>query len=109
MDVYLSEEEQIKKIKEWWKKYSPSIIAGIAIFFIVSFGWRYWRNYKIQTAGRASMLYEQMLIANSKNKAEDFKLFAKRLMDNYKRSPYAILAAFTLAKRNIENKARMID
>lgn len=107
MNAYMSEEEQIQKIKDWWKKYGNTIIVGLIIFLGLSFGWRYWHSYKAKRAEQASILYEQALSAEMSHKMDSFKLYADQLINNYASSPYASFASFMLAREAVyANKLR---
>ena len=98
MEVYLSEEEQWQKIKEWWKKYGNTILMWLVLFCGISFGWRYWQNYRTHRTERASMLYSQLISADMMHKAKDVNLFAKHLISDYGSTPYASLASLLLAR-----------
>lgn len=102
MDVYLSEEEQWQRIKDWWKRHGNAVIIAVGLFFILSFGLRYWRVYKIRQKEQASLICSQMLSADLLHKTADSKLFATHLLKDYSSTPYATLAAFILARNSIE-------
>jgi predicted negative regulator of RcsB-dependent stress response len=99
-----SDKEQIQMLKDWWKQYGNYILSVIIIFFVVSFGWRYWQQHKYQRLERTSVTYVQMLTAFEQQKNDEVKLFAKQLMQNYPRSSYASLAALMLAKIAVQAK-----
>lgn len=98
MNIYLTEEEQIKKIKDWLKEYGLAVILGIAVFFMLSFGWRYWQQYKNNHAAQASIVYEQLITAHIAGNYDDVKLYAKHLRDDYARTPYASLGSLVAAR-----------
>jgi predicted negative regulator of RcsB-dependent stress response len=101
MNVYVSDEEQLQKIKDWWKKYGNSVIIVVVAVIVLSFGLRYWQRYKTHNAQQASVIYEQMLLADAAKQPENFKLFAQHLMDGYSSSPYASFAAMLLARNAV--------
>lgn len=101
MDVYLSEKEQIQKIKDWWKKYGTTLLVCLAIFAGGTFGWRYWQQYKVKRAEQASNLYMQMLSADLAHQTNNVQLYAQHLMADYSSTPYASFAALTLARENV--------
>lgn len=100
--MYSSDQEQIQVIKDFWKEYGTTILVAICIFLAANFGWRYWHNYKSQYTARASLAYTEMLSAREQHKAEEFNLFANRLLQDYTRSPYATFAALMLAKEAVD-------
>lgn len=101
MEGYLSDKEQIQIIKNWWKKYGNTILLSVILVLGASFGWRFWHNYKNKRAAQASVLYEQMISANTASKISDFKLFATHLIKDYASTPYASLASLLLAEQAV--------
>jgi predicted negative regulator of RcsB-dependent stress response len=102
-NVYLSEQEQIQAIKDWLKKYSLSIVIGIAVALLGSYGYRYWQQQKLITADRASLIYAQLLGSIAKKQPQELQQFAEQLMTQYKRTPYADLAGLLWAKNAVNN------
>ena len=102
MESYLSEKEQINKIKKWWRKYGLTILICVIVFFAANIGYRFWKKHKEERASQASMLYEQMLSSDFSNDSVNTMLFAKNLISNYSNTPYASLAGLLLAKENVD-------
>lgn len=93
MDVYKTEEEQVQAIKKWWKENAFSIIAGIAIGAIVLGGYKLWTEKKVSQAQQASVIYSNILSANT-DKTKNTAL----LKSEYASTPYAALSSLLLAK-----------
>jgi predicted negative regulator of RcsB-dependent stress response len=104
MDNYLSEKEQIQLFKNWMKQYGVSILLGVVLALILSYGWRYWQQHQTQKAQQASLVYEQLLVAQNKQQADQVSVLAQQLMQQNARSPYAMLAAFMLAQQAVAQK-----
>ncbi|MCL5260882.1 MAG: tetratricopeptide repeat protein [Gammaproteobacteria bacterium] len=102
--MHESDQEQIQLIKDWWKQYGSAILTGVIVFLVANFGWRYWHQTTALRIARASVTYTQVLNAFDQKKTEDAESLAKNLMQDYKRSPYASLAAFLLAKNAVQDK-----
>ena len=98
MNIYLSEDEQVQKIKEWLKEYGVAIILGIVVFFVANFGWRYFQQYKSNHAAQASIIYEQLIAAHISRSYNEVELYAKHLRDDYASTPYAGLASLVAAR-----------
>lgn len=96
-----SDHDQAEKLAAWWKQYGPSAIAGVAIGLGLLFGYRYWTQYQEQRRVDASALYEQLLAARAQ-KPMDATGIANRLMGDYSATPYAGMAALTLARQQYE-------
>ena len=60
MDEYLSEREQVEKIRNWWSDNGSWVIAGIVLGVALLVGWNAWQNYVIRRAEDASALYTQL-------------------------------------------------
>jgi predicted negative regulator of RcsB-dependent stress response len=60
MSDYLSEEEQIERLKKWLKSYGGSILMGILLALIAFFGWQYWQNRQAKVAIEAMTQYQRI-------------------------------------------------
>lgn len=104
MNVYASDQEQIQLIRDWWKKYGSSVILGLTIAIVGSFGWRYWQQHTTARAQQASALYEQMLAMQMTHQQPQFNLVANNLIKNYTSTPYATLAGLMQADNAISQQ-----
>ncbi|MCI0505221.1 MAG: tetratricopeptide repeat protein [Gammaproteobacteria bacterium] len=98
MDVYTTEDEQIAAIKKWWKENWLSLFGGILIGAGILFGWKYWNDSKNFHTESASVEYEAMIQSLAKNQLEESSSHAATLLGQYADTPYAGLAALTMAK-----------
>lgn len=96
-----SDHEQAEKLAAWWKQYSPSVIAGVAIGLALLFGYRYWTAAQERQRSEASGYYEQMLALRAAKPADAVGV-AKRLMDEYTGTSYAGMAGLALARIHYE-------
>ncbi|MBN2689929.1 MAG: tetratricopeptide repeat protein [Gammaproteobacteria bacterium] len=103
MDVYLSEEEQLRRIKEWWQKHGNMIMTVVVIVLAIMAGWRLWHRHEVKLARQASIVYAQMLNADFAKQQDDFRLYANRLTKDYSGTPYASLAELLLAKDYVQS------
>lgn len=102
MDVYKTEEEQVEAIKKWWHENGKSIIAGVVLGITAIFGWRAYDSHTALQAEAASTLYEQMLGASRENDTENTRVYANRILEDYKSGTYAVFAKLMLAKVDAE-------
>lgn len=107
MSTPYDEQEELEKLKRWWKTYGNALLLGIALGLAILFGNRYWADYKQQRAEAASALYDELLVQVDKKDYEDARGSGKRLMDEYDATPYAGLAALVLARVSYE--AQQLD
>ena len=98
IDIELVEDEDVARVKAWWRENGTSIISGVAIGTAVVVGYNYWTSHKEQKAIAASELYQQAISENS-----DVTL-VEQLSANNKDSAYAALAQLKLAKDQIDSK-----
>ena len=102
MSEHRTEEEQAEALKKWWRENGISIVAGVVIGITAIFGWRGYNENLARQAEAASTLYEQMLIASRANDSENVNVYAKRILEDYESSSYAIFATLMLAKLSAE-------
>ena len=98
MEKYQTEEQQVQAIKDWWKANGRSVIAGLLIGFGAIGGYRYWTQYQTTQSEQASLIYAQVVasVANADNETAFQQ--GQNLITNYSGTPYAGLAALSLAK-----------
>ncbi|MEM9620454.1 MAG: tetratricopeptide repeat protein [Pseudomonadota bacterium] len=59
MSDYLSEEEQVERMKSWWGEYGTSLVVGLVLAVVGIFGWRWYDGYQVEQSEAAAMLYIQ--------------------------------------------------
>jgi len=107
VDEYLSEKEQIEKLRNWWSDNGSWVIAGIVLGVALLVGWNAWQSYVIRRAEDASALYTQLsgliekgeLVAAERDQALDI---GQRLKANYAATPYDEQGALALAGLNVD-------
>lgn len=104
MTEYLTEEEQIKQLKNWVKEYGFTVLFGIGIALIIMAGWNYWQNYHNRMLEHASVAYDEMLMQRAQNNSTGALKQAKKLIDQYPKTPYADMAALMLARNAVLKK-----
>ena len=107
MAAYDTEEQQIEELKKWWKENGIRVALGVAIGLGLIFGWQQWQSHTEQQAQSASGSYQQVLNAleDPEKKPEQIKQARKiagKLLSEHSGSPYAILAALSLARQDLE-------
>lgn len=106
MAEYLTDEEQLQTLKNWWKANGSALLIGIAVVASAYFGWHWWARYQQQYAQQASTLYselsEALIVSPEKTLSDDVRTTAEflitQLQTDYKRSLYAVNASFHGAK-----------
>lgn len=104
MTEYLTEQEQVEQLKNWLKEYGLTVLLGIGLAFLLVSGWHYWQNAREKTLYHASAMYDEMLTLRTQNNMVAANRQAQKLMSHYAKTPYAQMAAFTLARNAVLNK-----
>jgi predicted negative regulator of RcsB-dependent stress response len=102
MTDHLTDDEQVERIKQWWKENGVAVITGIVIGLAGVVGVRYWFNYQEQQAVEASRLYSTYMTAVEKKDSDKATQDSQQLKKDYAGTSYAALAAMQQAGQNIE-------
>src|SRR5579872_181612 len=97
MDIYTTENEQLEELRHLWKKYGVSTIIGIVIALLISFGWRYWLEWRERERVDASVHYEDVLNAVANHDGAGFLKQSALLIEKYPNTTYAKLTALLVA------------
>jgi predicted negative regulator of RcsB-dependent stress response len=54
---YLSDEEQIARLRTWWQQYGLALLLGVLLVVAGVLGWRWYQNYTAERLARVSDLY----------------------------------------------------
>lgn len=101
MSAY-TEQEELEKIKAWWKTYGGALIIGVLLGIGLLFGNKYWTQYKEERLARASDVYAEMLSQVRSQQREQARLTAESLVREHSGTPYAGMAALMLARLSHE-------
>jgi predicted negative regulator of RcsB-dependent stress response len=102
VDDYLSEKEQIQKIKQWLKENGPFVVAGLVLGIGGLAGWNYWQSYKISRAERAGAAYQAVVAAVEKSDTDAAVAELDALIEEYSATPYANQGRLMLARMHVE-------
>lgn len=105
MDIYQTEDEQVEALKKWWEENGKSAVFGVVLGLVAIFGWREFKDYRVEQTENASQLYQQMVIGLRDSDAESVAKIAADLQANHASTSYAVFADLGLAKLAIaDNK-----
>ncbi len=102
MSTY-TEQEELEKLKSWWKTYGNALILGVIVGIALLVGNKYWTQYKEQRLAEASTLYAQMLQDVAQGQADKARSPGEKLVNEYASTPYGGLAALLLARLSFES------
>jgi len=101
MNEMLSDDEQVERIKAWWKANGNSIIAGVVIGLGGFFAWQGWGSYQEKLAGEGAEAYELFAQAAFDNDAKKTDDALAQLQSNYGDTSYSRFAALELARQQV--------
>ena len=98
MSDYLSEEEQLERLKSWWSTNGTSLLTGLALAVAGLVGWRWYDHSTTEAQESASDLYETFLAAEGDGRAA----LAEQLDENIEGSAYQAFALLHRAREAVE-------
>jgi predicted negative regulator of RcsB-dependent stress response len=100
--THIDDEEDLERLKSWWKENWVALVGGLVIGFGAIGGWE---GYKVWRDGRnetASQMYEEMRKHLDGGKAQEAGAIVDRLKSEYARTPYAAIAALAAAQSAVQ-------
>ncbi|MBC8211193.1 MAG: tetratricopeptide repeat protein [Gammaproteobacteria bacterium] len=104
MNDYVTDEEQVERIKKWWSDNGSSVIAGLVIGVGGLLGWRGWVDYKTNIAAEASSHFVTMVSALESGNNDSAIESADIILNDYSSTAYANLARLSLARAFVQAK-----
>lgn len=96
------EQEDLDRLKAWWKTYGNSVVFGILLGVGILVGFRYWTQHKEQQLHSAAGLYERMFQDIHGKKPDEARKPGEALINEYSSTPYAGMAGLMLARLDFE-------
>lgn len=98
----MSDEEQVEKLRDWWKENGRAVIAGVIIAVGGVVGWQQWGAYQDRQAEAASTTYMHFIEARETDAdAETVARRGQRVIDDYPATTYAAMAGLQLADYHV--------
>jgi predicted negative regulator of RcsB-dependent stress response len=98
VSIYMTEEEQLEAVKDWWQRHQRWILTLISSVLLLVAGYRYWTWHTEKMTYQASEAYEQLMVATSNQEKQAIEAYAKALIKTYPKTVYGDAARLTLAK-----------
>jgi predicted negative regulator of RcsB-dependent stress response len=88
VDDYLTEREQVDRIRQWWKENGAWIIVGVGGGLLALAGWNWWQGYQLERAEQAAAVYSVVSEAAMEERADEVRLGVEQLEASHPGSPY---------------------
>ncbi|MGI9327254.1 MAG: YfgM family protein [Pseudomonadales bacterium] len=98
MSDYLSDEEQVARLRSWWSENGKLLIVAVALALALVFGWRWYQANRTAKIETGSTIYAEFLEADADVKAS----LAKELEELAAGTAYPALAKLGMAKTALE-------
>jgi predicted negative regulator of RcsB-dependent stress response len=98
---YETDNEQMEALKKWWGDYGKWVVIAIVLGLALGFGWRYWQQQQLQKRQQASLLYQQIIVADSQKTRAAVVQLSAEITRRFPRTEYAALANLVAAKNII--------
>ncbi|MEZ5558313.1 MAG: tetratricopeptide repeat protein [Pseudomonadales bacterium] len=69
MSDYLTDEEQVARLRAWWERYGTMVAVAVVVVVAAIVGWRWYESSVAEKVARGSELYEQFLAADGDARA----------------------------------------
>lgn len=94
--------EQDEVVKKWLRDNGSAIVMGLVIAFGGLFGFKQWQVWQVSNKQQASAEFEVMSDLLTAGQLDAAMANFQTLQDEYSNSPYASLAALSMARARVE-------
>jgi predicted negative regulator of RcsB-dependent stress response len=91
---YLSEEEQLARLRGWWQKYGVALVLGVVLVVAAILGWRWYQGHVEERIARNSDLYVEFQAATG----EAREALAARILEEGRGTAYPTFVLFEQAQ-----------
>jgi len=102
VDYRIAEDDELTRLKDWWKQNGIAFVTGIVIALGIVIGKYFWDDHVRTRAETASALYETMMVQRQAGNADAAQAAGARLMEQFEATPYAARAALFLARMSFD-------
>jgi predicted negative regulator of RcsB-dependent stress response len=105
VDEFLTDEQQADRAKQWLRENGVFIAAGVVLGLGGLFGWQQWQEHKLQLAGEASVVWEQLRSAITADRLNEVNETLELLETEYTGTPYVDQARLALARMYMDKNS----
>ncbi|MDF1795745.1 MAG: tetratricopeptide repeat protein [Coxiellaceae bacterium] len=101
----MTNREEQEFLKNWWDSYGKAIIIAVVVGLAIGYGWRYYHQFELKRAAQASVIYQQLLVADKQGQPQpERRKLLDQLVKQFPKSSYTSLAQFLSASDDVSNK-----
>jgi len=105
VDEFLTDDQQADRAKQWLRENGVFIAAGVVLGLGGLFGWQQWQEHKLQLAGEASVVWEQLRSAIAGERLNEVDETLELLENEYAGTPYLDQARLALARMHMDKNS----
>lgn len=102
MATHLHDEDELEKVKTWWKENWLALAAGLVFGFGAIGGWEFYKGWRYERAVSASRLYEEMQTHLASDKIEQAAAALQTIEQDYSGTPYAVAGLLAMAATQVD-------
>lgn len=97
MSDYLSEEEQLARLRGWWERHGLSLLIGVIVIVVAVVGWRWYQSRQAELVSAASDLY----VAYQQAEGDEAEALARQVIDAGDGTAYPTLVLLDQARQAV--------
>jgi predicted negative regulator of RcsB-dependent stress response len=105
VDEFLTDEQQADRAKQWLRENGVFIAAGVVLGLGGLFGWQQWQEHKLQLAGEASVVWEQLRSAIASDRLNEANETLELLESEYPGTAYLDQARLAMARMHMDKNS----
>lgn len=102
MSELLSEEEQVERLRQWWRENGWYLVGGVALGALILWGWNWYQAREISQAEQAAALYVELREAQEAGNTDEVQSLSERLREEFPSSGYTDHAGLLLARWHLD-------
>ncbi len=106
MSVYMTEEEQLDLIKQWWSRHQTWITSVLSVLLLIFLVVKYVTMHHEKVQHLASISYDKLMQASEQPDDKRLVAYARDLVNEYPKTVYADAAQLALTKRFVYDHDR---
>jgi predicted negative regulator of RcsB-dependent stress response len=101
VDEYLSEKEQVERLRQWWRDNGWFLIAGAALGGLGLLGWNQYQAYQARTAEKAEAVFQSVQQAIAAPNLDQASKLLTQMRADYPSSAYTVQAGLAVARAEL--------